>query len=156
VRVVPARSAWLQLAAVFGGFLVGPYAALRLSAVLAPGSDLLQTVAVFAFVLDFVGGTLLWAGLGIATVVVRALPRLLRGRLPSWPAGKAERAVPPGYGAYLVLGVGFGLLVGTVAGLATDLTMLPALAAWTLLGTGYGGALWLAAHHGYLPFLEPE
>jgi hypothetical protein len=64
--------------------------------------------------------------------------------------------VPPGYGAYSVLGAAFGLLVGAVSGLATDLTVTATLTIWTLMGTGYGLALWLAARHGYLPFLEPE
>jgi hypothetical protein len=156
MRIVPPRSAWLQLTAVFGGFLVGPYGALRLSATLAPGSELVQTVAVFAFVLIFVGGTLIWTGLGIAAVLVRTVPGLLRGRLPAWPAGESQRAVPPGYGAYIVLGAAFGLLVGAVSGLATDLTVTATITIWTLMGTGYGLALWLAARHGYLPFLEPE
>jgi len=156
VRVVPVRSAWLQLAVVFGGFLLGPYAALRLGILLAPGSDLVQTVAVFGFALVFVGGTLMWAGLGLAVVVLRALMSLLGGRRPSWPAGKTERAVPPGYGAYVVLGAVFGLLVGFVAGLATERTLLAGVVVWSLAGTGYGLALWLAAHHGYLPFLEPD
>jgi len=31
-----------------------------------------------------------------------------------------------------------------------------AVGVWALLGTGYGLALWLAAHLGYLPFPEPE
>lgn len=156
MRIVPIRPAWLQLAAVFGGFLMGPYAALRLSASLAPGSDLTQTVAVFAFALIFVGGTLLWMGLGIAAVLIRTLLGLLRGRLPAWPARASERAVPPGYGAYVVLGTGFGLLVGIIAGLATALTVPSAVVVWTLMGTGYGVALWMAARHGYLTFLEPE
>ena len=156
MRVVPVRSAWLQLAAVFGGFLLGPYGALRLSASLAPGSDLVQTLAVFGFALIFVGGTLIWMGLGIAAVLVRTLLGLLRGRLPAWPASESQRAVPPGYGSYIVLGAAFGVLVGTVAGLATDLTVIAAVTMWTLTGTGYGVVLWLAAHHGCLPFLEPE
>jgi len=122
---------------VFGGFLLGPYGALHVSLLLAPGSDLVQTVAVFTFALILIGGTLLWAGLGIAAVVARALMGLLRGRLPSWPAGASERVVPPGYGLYVGFGAGFGVLVGVVTGIATALTLPSAVASglWQERGT---------------------
>lgn len=64
--------------------------------------------------------------------------------------------VPPGYRSFIVLGVVAGGGVGFLAGVLTDLTLPSAIAFWTLLGAGYGLALWLGAHHGYLPFPEPE
>jgi hypothetical protein len=156
VRTAPARSGWLQIATVFGGFLLGPFSALRVSLRLVPESDLVQTVSVFAFALVFVGGTLLWMGLGIAAVVFGALLSLLRGRLPGATVARSERLVPPGYGAYVGLGAVIGAAVGLLAGLATGLTVLWALGVWTVLGLAYGLVLWMAARHGYLPFPEPE
>lgn len=157
MRVVPERSPWLQIATVFGGFLIGPLAALRLSQALVPESDLLQTASTFGFALVFVGGTLLWTGIGLVTVVVGGLWNLLRGRVPG-PKGlrSCDRIVPPGYRAFIVLGVAFGLVLGLLAGLATAFSVPAAVAIWTAAGLAYGVVLWMAAHHGYLPFLEPE
>jgi hypothetical protein len=157
MRVVPERSPWMQIVAVFGGFLLGPYMGLRLSVHLAPGSELVQTVSSFGFALVFVGGTLVWAGMGIVTVVAGALWNLLRGRRPG-PEGlrSSDRTVPPGYRAYPAFGVALGLLVGIVAGAATDLSLLAAAAIWSTAGLAYGFLLSTAAHHGYLPFPEPE
>jgi hypothetical protein len=157
MRLVKERPPLLQILVVFGGFLVGPWASLQASLYLVPDSDLVQTVSVFAFTLVFVGGTLFWAGFGIASVVVAAVWRLVRGRLPGSPAPDAgDRIVPPGYRIYLILGCGAGLAVGLLAGVATDLTIETAMATWTMMGAAYGWLLWLAAHHGYLPFPEPE
>lgn len=58
--------------------------------------------------------------------------------------------------AAVFLGAFVGVGVGLLAGAVTELTIPAAAGAWTLLGTGYGLALWAAAHHGYLPFPEPE
>ena len=156
MRLVPERSPWLQLATVFGGFLIGPLMALQAGRLLVPESELVQNVGVFAFALVFVGGTLLWAGVGIATVVIRFFWCVIRGRLPAGArATAAEALVPPGYRVYLILGCGAGVIVGVLAGAATELTLLVGTAVWTALGLAYGWLLWAAAHHGYLPFLEP-
>ena len=157
MRTVPERSPWMQIVTVFGGFLLGPYLGLRLSVHLTPGSELVQTASTFGFALVFVGGTLVWAGMGILTVVVGALWSLLRGRRPG-PEGprSSNRLVPPGYRAYPAFGVALGLLVGMVAGAATDLALLPAVPIWGAAGLVYGLLLSTAAHHGYLPFPEPE
>jgi len=36
------------------------------------------------------------------------------------------------------------------------MTILGAVTAWTVVGALYGLLLWAAAHHGYLPFFEPQ
>jgi hypothetical protein len=156
MRRVPQRSPWLQLVTVFGAMLLGPWAGLRTGLYLVPESDLVQSVSVFAFALVFVGGTLLWAGIGIVTVVLGGLWRLARGRVPG-PASlrPSDRIVPPGYRAYVVLGCGAGVAVGLLAAAVTQLTIPVATAAWTGVGALYGLLLWAAAHHGYLPF-DPE
>lgn len=155
MRVVPDRSPWLQILAVFGGFMIGPYAGLQISMTLVPDSDLVQSASVLGFAMVFVGGTLFWMGFGMATVVVAALWNLARGRAP-WPQspGPARRTVPPGYRSYVVLGIAVGISVGLLAGLATNLPWSTATSVWTITGSGYGLLLWAAAHHGYLPFLE--
>lgn len=153
MRVVPERSPSLQILTAFGGFLVGPLVALRVSAVLAPESDLVQTASVVAFAAIFAGGAVIWLGLGIAAVVVSFFWNLLRGRAPGAPSlGQGDRLVPPGYRVFIVLGGAVGLAVGVLAGLATEQSLALATATWTLLGLGYGAFLWVAAHHGYLPF----
>jgi hypothetical protein len=157
MRVVPERSPWLQLATAFGGFFLGPYAALRVSRLLTPDSELVQTAGVFALVLVFVGGTLLWMGLGFATFIVRRLLGLLSGRARGRRStGGSDRTVPPGYRSYVVLGAVLGVAVGILAGVVTDLGLLWATAVWALLGTCYGLVLSVAAHLGYLPSGEPE
>jgi hypothetical protein len=157
VRTVPERSLWLQIITVLGGFLLGPYGAHRLSLALSPDSVIVQTVGFFGLALVFFGGTVLWMGVGIATVVVRGLWSLVRGRLPGpVSADPADRLVPPGYASYAWLGAVLGSIVGVVAAVATDLGALMALGVWTGLGIGYGLVLSAAAHFGYLPFPEPE
>jgi hypothetical protein len=56
MRTVPERSGGLQVLTVLGGFLLGPFCAVRLGAVLTPGSQIVQTVAPFAFASVFAGG----------------------------------------------------------------------------------------------------
>ena len=98
MRVVPERSPWLQIVTVFGGLLVGPFAGLQLSRALVPTSGLVETASIFGFALVFVGGTLLWMGIGVAVVVVRALWSLLRGPAPGPDSIEpTDRIVPPGY-----------------------------------------------------------
>jgi hypothetical protein len=157
VRVVPERPFGLQILAVFGGFLIGPYAAYRVSLSLSPGSELVETVGTLAFISVFLGGTVLWMGLGVATVGFRTLWSLVRGKRPrSATVTERERLVPPGYRSYVVLGLVIGVAVGLLAALATEATLAAAVSAWSVLGTVYGLILWLCAHHGYLPFPEPE
>lgn len=153
MRVVPERSPWLQIASVFGGFFLGPFSALRLANSFVPDSDLVQTAGVFAFVLVFVGGTLLWMGLGFATLVLQVIRGNPRG---AGSPGASDRVVPPGYRSYVLLGILAGVSVGLLAGLVTHLSVASATGLWGLLGAAYGVALWAAAHHGYLPFSEPD
>jgi hypothetical protein len=157
MRHVPARSPWLQLIAVFGSFLLGPWAAIQTSTRLTPGSEVVQTAGALAFGLVFVGGTLLWAGHGILRLVGGGVWRVARGRAnAAAPLPGTALAVPPGYGAFVVLGIGAGFTVGVLAGVVSELTIATATAAWTTVGGLYGVLLWLAAHHGYFPFSEPE
>lgn len=67
-----------------------------------------------------------------------------------------DRVVPPGYRAFPVLGGLLGAIVGLTAGILTGLSVADAVGIWVGTGLAYGLALWLAAHHGYLPFPEPE
>jgi len=150
VRNVPERSPILQIVAVFGGFGLGPWLALQIGRHLAPGSELVHTLGALAFVLVFAGGTLVWAGFGFATVIGS---RLFRGRRTDAAVrGSSGRTVPSGYRAYIVLGCGAGVVVGLLTGTVTELTVVAAVAAWTVVGAAYGFLLWAAAHHGYLPF----
>jgi hypothetical protein len=110
-----------------------------------------------AFVLAFVGGLLLWFGIGLVAVVGNALYRVLRG---SWHwrrrSASATQFVPPGYGAFLPLGLGFGFLAGVIAGLVPQSpSFWLACSAHVTAGAVYGGALRALARHGYLPFPEP-
>jgi len=54
----------------------------------------------------------------------------------------------------------FGLVVGggvgVLAGLVSDLSVWMGAGVWALVGLAYGYALQTAAHHGCLPFPEPE
>lgn len=154
MRPVPVRSAWLQLIAVFGGFLFGPLAALLLSRMLAPGSALVQTAGVFGFAMVFVGGTLVWMGFGFVALVVDSFRRLAAGVRRSHE--RSRRVAPPGYRAYVVLGAVIGVGVGLLTGLATEAPPGVSVAVWAATGLAYGLLLSAAAHHGYLPFLEPE
>lgn len=157
MRTVREPSPWLQVITFFGALLVGPYSALQVSRLLAPGSGLVETLAIFGFAGVFVGGTVLWMGLGVATVLVNAVWSLLRGRRPGTGSMESgQTVVPPGYRSFVVLGIVVGLGVGLLCGLVAEVGVVTATGAWTLLGSTYGTALWAAAHHGCLPFPEPE
>lgn len=160
MRQVPERPASLQIGAVFGLFFLGPWAALQASRILAPGSEIVQTVSALAFVLVFVVGTLTWAGIGAMALIPHGLRRRLRHTAApppaSTPSGAAGTVVPPGYRAYVVLGLAAGVTIGALAGIATDLTIPRATIGWVLVGGAYGLLLWAAAHNGYLPFRDPE
>ncbi len=153
MRTVPRRPASLQLLAVFGGFLVGPAAALALAATLTPGSAVVATVAVPAFALIFAGGSVVWLGLGIVGAVLDLVRHaVLRAPRGSEGHARSGQVVPPGYSAFLVGGVLMGGATGVLAFLVTPLTFVSASLAWTALGGGYGALLWAAARQGFLPF----
>jgi len=123
----------------------------------APGSELAQLVSPLAFALAFVGGLMVWFGIGVVAVVASTLYQLLRGRWHSRrPPLAATEIVPPGYGAFLPLALGFGLVAGVVAGLVPQSTSLWLSCVEHLAaGAAYGGVLRALARHGYLPFPEP-
>ncbi len=154
---MPVRSIWLQLGTWFGGLLLGPWAALRLGVALAPGADLVHVLSVAGFAGIFVGGLLLWMGIGVITVVAAGVRQLVRGRRPGVEGLQAsETFVPRGYRAFPFLGAILGAGTGFLAGLLSAVTVVGGILAWGALGLLYGGLLWAAAHHGYLPFPEPE
>jgi hypothetical protein len=118
VHAVPERPFLLQIVTVFGGLVAGPFFGHHMGVWLTPGSEVVQTVSWFTFALVYVGGTMLWIGIGIVTVVGSGLWRLARGRRPG-PEGlsPSERVVPAGYRSYAILGVVGGVLVGLLAGI---------------------------------------
>lgn len=155
--VVPERSPLLHLLTVVASFTLGPVAALKLSALTAPSSQVVQTLAPLAFLAVFAVGILVWAGLGIVAVVGRGLLQLVRGRRPGIEgAGPTTRVVPPGHRVFPVLGGAIGLGLGVLSGLLGPWGLLAACAVWMGLGLLYGTALRSAARSGYLPFPEPE
>lgn len=157
MRVVKRRSPWIQAATVLGGFVLGPFCASRMSALLAPGSFVVDIAAFLGFAMIFMGGTFLWMGLGVATVVLRGLRQLAGGQRTRVVVSEdTESMVPPGYRSYWVLGAALGTAVGLLAGILSPLSIPVAVLAWGLSGLAYGALLWAAAHHGYLPFPEPE
>jgi len=157
MRIVPERRPWIQLLTVVLAFTFGPLLGLRLGMALTPASDLVQAVGVFAFLLIFVAGTLFWSGLGIVVVIGGGLLKLLRGRRPGVEGLEAtDRVVPPGYRVFPILGGVLGGGVGVLAGLVSGWGVGAAACVWGAAGLAYGLGLWWAAHHGYLPFPEPE
>ena len=154
---VPSRRPALILVSVFASFAGGPVLGSFVAHMAAPGSELAQIVSPLAFALAFVGGLMLWFGIGFLSVVGNALDRLLRGRWRSrTPSPTGTEFVPPGYGAFLPLALGSGLLAGMVAGLVPESrSFWLSCAAHLTVGAAYGGALRSLARHGYLPFPEP-
>jgi len=142
---------------MLGGFLVVPLLALALATTLTPDS-IVVSLAPVAFAAAFAFGTLIWSGLGVALLLGKALVRLVtRGRLRAdSTVRETEQLVPPGYGAYPALTTLAGIALGGIGGFTTDSSLVAVLGAWTAFGVACGLTLWLAAHHGYLPFLEPE
>jgi hypothetical protein len=154
---IPVRHPVVVLTTVFAAFAGGPALGTLVAHSVAPGSELVQIVSPMAFVLAFVGGLLLWFGIGLVAVVGNALYRVLRG---GWHwrrrSASATQFVPPGYGAFLPLGLGFGFLAGVIAGLVPQSSSFwLACSAHVIAGAVYGGALRALARHGYLPFPEP-
>jgi hypothetical protein len=148
----------LVLASVLASFAGGPALGVAVAHWAAPGSEFAQVVSPFAFALAFMGGILLWFGIGVAAVVGSALQRLLRG---GWDRRRrsplATQSVPPGHGAFLPLALGAGLLAGAVVGLVPESTSFwLSCAAHVAAGAAYGGSLRALARRGYLPFPEPS
>ncbi len=158
MRTVPERSAIFSFITLLAGFLSGPLIGAWFGQTLAPDSELSQIATLLVFPAVFVIGMMFWLGLAVATVVIGGIVGLFRGRMPwSGPrvgAGRVE--VPPGYWVFPVLAVVLAGGAGVVQALLTETALLTALGAHLVVGGGYGGALWLAAHLGYLPFPEPE
>jgi hypothetical protein len=158
VPSAPARNPLLILASVLVSFAGGPALGIAVAHWAAPGSELAQIVSPLAFALAFVGGLMLWFGIGVVAVVGSALYRLLRGRW-RWHRRSSSSAefVPPGYGAFLPLALGLGLLAGVVVGLVPDsISFWLSCAAHVTAGAAYGGLLRALARNGYLPFPEPS
>jgi hypothetical protein len=152
---IPSRSPWIQVISVFASFAAGPGLGSFVAHRTAPGSEFAQFVSPVAFALVFVGGLVLWFGIGVVAVVGKALFRLARGR-SDWRTGQ-HAETPTGYGAFVALGVVFGLLAGVVVGFVPQATsFLGSCAVHVAAGGAYGGALYALARHGYLPFAEPE
>lgn len=158
VTSAPARHPALVLASAFASFAGGPVLGALVAHWAAPGSELAQLVSPLAFALAFVGGLMLWLGVGVLSLVGRALYGLMRGRR-QWRrrSRQAAGSPPPGSGAFLPLALGFGLLAGVVAGLAPQsISFWLACGGHLLVGAAYGAALRALARNGYLPLPEPE
>lgn len=157
MRSVPARSVWLTVMVLMGSFIAGPLLGAALGERFAPDSVLAQFVSFFVFPIAFVAGVGFWLGLGVLAVVSGALFNLLRGRRPAIvELAASDTLVPPGYGAFVVFSVMASGSAGLLIGLLSEAALLSTVAAYTIWGAMYGVALWLLAHHGYLPFPEPE
>ncbi len=154
MHTVPQRSAFLQLMAVFGAFVGGPVAGITLAASLAPDSSLVPPIAAFAFALAFVLGLVLWFGAGVFSLARASWRR--RNRPSSRRALPAGVEVPPGYRGFVWLGLALPMLAGACVGAASDHGFLRCIAAFSIAGLAYGLAVSKLAHHGYLPFPEPE
>jgi hypothetical protein len=158
VQLAPSRNPAFVLAGVLVALLGGPILGAIVAHLTAPGSELAQTTSPLAFVLTFVGGMLLWFGVGVLSMIGDLLHRLLRGR---WrtprPTHDAETLVPAGHGAFLPLSLVLGALAGLVAGLASETgSFFMAFAIHLAAGGGYGALLRGMARQGYLPFPEPS
>lgn len=161
MRTVPERPAGLTFCVLIGAFLAGPAIGAAVGGRVAPDSELACTVSVLVHPLAFFGGMMIWLGIGVVGVVVGGLARLLTGRArrmgqDSAPDGPAEELVPPGYGAFVVLSTGLGLIAGLVSGVASEAELGEAILVHCAVGAGYGLSLRWLAHQGYLPFPEPE
>jgi len=157
MRTVPERPALLTFGVLIAAMVAGPLLGLQIGQRVAPDSEFAQSAGMLAFPLAFLGGLLLWMGIGIVRVVWAALRNLARGGRPAAVRLERGRAlVPPGYGAFVALSLLLPGAAGLVAGLASEAAVLTTVPTYTVAGAAYGGALWWLAHHGYLPFPEPE
>lgn len=156
MRTVPERSNAVRIVTILVAIFAGPAVANFVAPTLSPGSALVEFFAPFSFAFVLVAGIFFWIGLGIVTVLSGGLIQMARGQRSELRVEEGDRLVPPGYVAFVVLGGLVGGVLGVAGGLLSDAGIVPSLAGWLALGLGYGGALWLAAHHGYLPFPEDE
>lgn len=146
-----------MLAASIACLVGGPLLGTLVARVAAPGSDTAQWLSPLALALAFVAGLLLWFGVGVVSVVGGAVWRLLTGRFRASAPDPSRELVPPGYGAFLPLSVGSGVLAGLVAAWTCDASPGWIVAASHIAaGAAYGLSVRALAHHGYLPFPEPE
>ncbi len=156
MRTVPERSPWLVFLASAGCLVSGPLLGALLARGAAPGSETAQFVSPVLFFLAFLAGVLLWFAVGVAGLVGGGLWRLLRGRIPS-KLDSSEELVPPGYGAFVPVGAGLGLVAGAIAAFTSETgSVFWICGAHLLAGIAYGAGLRALAHHGYLPFPEPS
>lgn len=157
MRTVPPRPPLLRLATACGALVAGPLMGVQLGRGIAPGSEVAEVVGVLAFAIPFLGGLLLWLGTGVLAVALSALRSLLRGRPPGPPGLRpGDLLVPPGYRWFPVLAGVSSAAGGLLVAAASSATLLAALVGYLGLGLAYGLALQTLAHHGYLPFPEPE
>jgi hypothetical protein len=152
---VSAPSVWAQVGATFGVLFGGAGAGMALARVVAPGSNVAQMVAFLALPLALVTGFQLWLG----AAIVLLLPRLVRViRRREWQAdvhAPVEKIceVPPGHGAFVVTGTGWGAAAGLIVGvLPAAASFVVAAGAFIALGLGYGVLTRALAKHGLLPF----
>ena len=157
MRCAPERPMFVTIGVLILSFFVGPLLGLGLSQALAPGSQLAWMASTVAFAVAFLSGLLAWLGLGVSAVIFSGLGNFMRERIDaSVKSGPADALVPPGYGAFVVLSVVSAGFAGVVVGIASDTSLLAVVGLYGFVGVGYGLALWLLAHHGYLPFPEPQ
>jgi hypothetical protein len=148
-------SVWAQVAATFGVFFGGAGAGIALARVVAPGSDVAQFVAFLVLPLALATGFQLWLG----AAIVLLLPRLVRAiRRREWRADVVTPAeeihdVPPGHGAFVVTGTGWGAAAGLIVGfLPSASSFIAAAGAFVALGLGYGLLTRALARRGLLSF----
>lgn len=156
MRMVPHRSAWTHVGTILAAFAAAPALGFLLGARVAPDSLVISTIAPFAYFLIFFLGILIWVGFGVVALIftlLRAFVTRSGRKLPSLSEGLL---VPPGYRVFPVLGGLIGGGLGILAALLTPGSLVTAGGPFLLAGIAYGGALWLAAHHGYLPFPDDE
>lgn len=157
MRVVPERSTGATFFVLIGAFVSGPFLGLQLGAHLVADSELAQVLSVMVFPLSFFLGLVFWMGFGIFRVVLGAIRSLLRGGpLAAARLETDQTLVPPGYGAFVVIALVLTTLAGTIASVVSAASVLVAVPVYAAVGGSYGLALWWLAHHGYLPFPEPQ
>jgi hypothetical protein len=157
MRVVPERSTGATFFVLIGAFVSGPVLGLQLGAHLFADSEIARVLSVMVFPLSFFLGLAFWMGFGIFRVVLAALRNLLRGGPPA--AARLETTqtlVPPGYGAFVVIPLVLTTLAGMIASVVSATSAWSAVPACAGFGGAYGLTLWWLAHHGYLPFPEPQ
>ena len=150
-----APSVWAQVGTTFGVLVGGAVAGNALARVVAPGSQVAEMLAFLTLPLALVTGFQLWLGAAIALL----LPRLAGAiRRREWRADVPTPAeeiqeVPPGHGAFVVTGTGWGAAAGLIVGvLPAAPSFVVAAGAFVVLGLGYGLLNRALARCGLLPF----